>query len=156
MSARSGIAKGLASVIGTSLNGTGIYVNNIYENVTNKVVHFDDIQDFPYISVTPGPESREDMPSNFTWATITMYIRIYVESNEDAQGELESLISDIENVVDTHLNLSYNVTTSQGLEIRNTVDNSIITITTDEGLLDPNALGEVVLEVRYEKIRQTF
>jgi|TARA_B110000908_G_scaffold169267_1_gene226035 hypothetical protein len=156
MSARSGIAKGLASVIGTSLNGTGIYVNNIYENVTNKVVHFDDIQDFPYISVTPGPESREDMPSNFTWATITMYIRIYVENNEDAQGELESLISDIENVVDTHLNLSYNVTTSQGLEIRNTVDNSIITITTDEGLLDPNALGEVVLEVRYEKIRQTF
>ena len=84
------------------------------------------------------------------------YIRIYVENNEDAQGELESLISDIENVVDTHLNLSYNVTTSQGLEIRNTVDNSIITITTDEGLLDPNALGEVVLEVRYEKIRQTF
>tara|TARA_R110002096_G_scaffold107015_4_gene234858 strand:+ start:2540 stop:3010 length:471 start_codon:yes stop_codon:yes gene_type:complete len=156
MSARSGIAKGLASVIGTSLKGTGIYVNNIYENVTNKVVHFDDIQDFPYISVTPGPESREDMPSNFTWATITMYIRIYVENNEDAQGELESLISDIENVVDTHLNLSYNVTTSQGLEIRNTVDNSIITITTDEGLLDPNALGEVVLEVRYEKIRQTF
>ena len=156
MSARSGIAKGLASVIGTSLNGTGIYVNNIYENVTNKVVHFDDIQDFPYISVTPGPESREDMPSNFTWATITMYIRIYVENNEDAQGELESLISDIENVVDTHLNLSYNVTTSQGLEIRNTVDNSIITITTDEGLLDPNALGEIVLEVRYEKIRQTF
>ena len=156
MSARSGIAKGLASVIGTSLNGTGIYVNNIYENVTNKVLHFDDIQDFPYISVTPGPESREDMPSNFTWATITMYIRIYVENNEDAQGELESLISDIENVVDTHLNLSYNVTTSQGLEIRNTVDNSIITITTDEGLLDPNALGEVVLEVRYEKIRQTF
>ena len=156
MSARSGIAKGLASVIGASLNGTGIYVNNIYENVTNKVVHFDDIQDFPYISVTPGPESREDMPSNFTWATITMYIRIYVENNEDAQGELESLISDIENVVDTHLNLSYNVTTSQGLEIRNTVDNSIITITTDEGLLDPNALGEVVLEVRYEKIRQTF
>ena len=72
MSARSGIAKGLASVIGTSLNGTGIYVNNIYENVTNKVVHFDDIQDFPYISVTPGPESREDMPSNFTWATITI------------------------------------------------------------------------------------
>ena len=156
MSARSGISKGLASVIGTSLNGTGIYVNNVYGNVTNKVVHFDDIQDFPYISVTPGPESREDMPSNFTWATITMYIRIYVENNEDAQGELESLISDIENVVDTHLNLSYNVTTSQGLEIRNTVDNSIITITTDEGLLDPNALGEVVLEVRYEKIRQTF
>ena len=36
MSARSGIAKGLASVIGTSLNGTGIYVNNIYDKVNGE------------------------------------------------------------------------------------------------------------------------
>jgi|TARA_B110000908_G_scaffold169268_1_gene226042 hypothetical protein len=156
MSARSGIAKAMSSAVSTALVGTGIYVNNVYGNVTNKVVHFDQVNDFPYISVTPGPETREDMPANFTWATITMYIRVYVENNEDAQGELESLISDIENVIDTNLNLSYNVTTSQGLETRKTVDNSIITITTDEGLLDPNALGEIVLEVRYEKIRQTF
>jgi len=156
MSARSGIAKAMAEKFSDVLDGTGIYVNNIYNNTTNKVVHFDEIQDFPYISVTPGPEQREDMPSNFTWSTLTLYIRIYVENNDDAQGELESLIADIENVVDTSLNLSYNITTSQGLVSRKTVDNSIITITTDEGLLDPNALGEVVLDVRYEKIRQTF
>lgn len=153
MSARSGIAKAMSAGIAEKLNGTGSYVNNVFGNTTNKVVHFDDIQDFPYISVTPGPEVRDDMPSNFTWATLTVYIRIYVEDNEDAQGELESLITDIETFVDASLSLEYQTTTPTGIVTRSTVDNSIVTITTDEGLLDPNALGEVVLEVKYEKIR---
>jgi len=155
MSARSGIAKAMSEGIAAKLNGTGDYVNNVYNNVTNRVMHFDDIRDYPYISVTPGPEEREDMPSNFSWATLTMYIRIYVENREDAQGELESLISDIETFLDLHLNISYNITTSSGLETNKTVDNSVLTITTDEGILDPNALGEVVISVRYEKLRRT-
>jgi hypothetical protein len=155
MSARSGIAKAFSAGIGTDINGTGIYVNNIYNNVTNKTVHFDQINDFPYISITPGPEQRDDQPSNFTMALLTIYIRIYVDNSNDAQGELESIIDDIETFVDTHLDLSYNVTTTQGTEIRNTVTNSIVSITTDEGLLDPNALGEIILEVQYEKLRKT-
>lgn len=154
MSARSGIAKAMAKTMAEKINGTGIYVNNLYGNTTNKVVHFDQINDFPYVSITPGPEGRDDLPSNFTWANLTLYIRVYVENNDDAQGELESIISDIENFVDTHLNLSYNVITSNGLITKNTTNNSITTITTDEGLLDPNALGEIVLDVTYEKNRQ--
>lgn len=155
MSARSGIVKAYAELISNALNGTGMYVNNIYNNVTNKVMHLDSIQSYPMISVTPGPESREDMPSNFTWAKLTVFIRIYVEDQDDAQGKLESIISDIETFVDTHLNLSYNVNTPNGIETKETVDNSIVSITTDEGLLDPNAMGEIVLDVRYEKIRKT-
>lgn len=155
MSARSGIVKAMSSGIASKLNGTGDYVNNVYGNVTNKVVHFDEITDYPYISVTPGNEKREDMPSNFSWGTLIVHIRIYVENESDAQGQLESLISDIENYVDTHLNLSYNIITSEGTITHQTVDNSIVSISTDEGILDPNALGEVALTVRYEKIRRT-
>lgn len=154
MSARSGIPKAFAAGLKESLDGTGSYVNNVYENVGNRVLHFDQINDFPYISVTPGPEVREDLPSNFSWSTLTVYFKIYVQNADDAQGELESIISDIENYVDTHLNLSYNVTTPSGLVTRETTDNSIVSITTDEGILDPNALGEIVLDVRYEKIRE--
>ena len=154
MSARSGIAKAFSEGIATALNGTGIYVNNIYGNTTNKVVHFDSITEFPSVSITPGPEKREDMPSNFSWSNLTMYVRIYVENAEDAQGELESLITDIENFVDLNLQISYNVITPTGTEARNTVTNSIVGISTDEGLLDPNALGEIVLDIQYEKIRQ--
>ena len=156
MSARSGIAKAMAELIASELDGTqpDKYVNNIYGQTSNKVTHFDNIYSFPYITTTPGPETRENLPSHFTWAELTLYIRIYVENEEDAQGELESLITDLENIVDTHLNLSYNVTTSTGSVSRTTTDNNILTITTDEGLLDPNALGEIVLGVRYEKQRK--
>jgi hypothetical protein len=154
MSSRSGIAKAMASLISTDINGTGDYVNNLYTNVTNKVTHFDKINDFPFVSVTPGPETREDLPSNFSWGNLTLFIRVYVKNNDDAQGQLESIISDIETFVDTHLNLSYNVTTPQGVVNKNTTDNSIVSIATDEGILDPFAIGEVVLDVRYEKIRK--
>lgn len=143
----------MAAGLTSAMDGTNPkYINNIYGNVTNKVVHFDSITDFPYIAVTPGPETREDMPSNFTWGELTVFLRLYVENNEDAQGELETLITDIETYVDTNLQLHYD--TIEGVEITTTTNN-IVGITTDEGLLDPNALGEVVLNVKYEKIRST-
>ena len=153
MSARSGIAKSMSAKMIADINGTGIYVNNLYSNVSSKVIHFDDITDYPYVSVSPGPETREDMPSNFTMARLNLYIRVFVDNEEDAQGQLESIISDIETFVDNNLRLSYNITTINGLEARQTVTNTIISISTDEGLLDPKAIGEVVLEVLYEKLR---
>ena len=153
MSDRAGITTAYADKIKALLDATGIYVNNVYDNVDTKVTHFDGVLSFPYISVTPGPETRDDMPSNFSWSNLTMYIRIYVRNTDDAQGELESLITDIENVLDTNLNISYNVTTFQGVVARETATNTITTITTDEGILDPDALGEIVVNVQYEKLR---
>lgn len=153
MSARSGIAKAIADKMITDIDGTGLYVNNLYGNVSSKVKHFEDINDYPYVTVTPGPEYREDEPSLHTWAKLELYIRIFVENEEDAQGELESIISDIETFVDNNLNISYNITTINGLENRTTVTNTILSISTDEGLLDPKAVGEVVLTVLYEKLR---
>lgn len=154
MSDRSGIAKAYAAAISTALNGAGDYVNNVYGNVTNKIVMFDDVNDYPFISVTPGPEERDDLPSRFTWATLTLHIRIFVEDEEDAQGKLESLITDVETFVDTNLQLQYSVVTPQGPATRKTTTNSITSIVTDEGLLTPYALGEVTLSVKYEKIRK--
>ena len=154
MSARSGIAKAFAEKMATDITGTGDYVNNIYGSTDHKVTHFDKINSFPFVTVTPGPEQREDHPSHFTWSHLTFYVRIYVENEYGGQEELESLIADIETFVDNHYNLSYNVTTPSGVEARETADNTIINITTDEGLLEPNALGELVLTVRYEKHRK--
>jgi hypothetical protein len=154
MSARSGITKAIADKLAKELNGTGFYINNVYGNVDTKVVTLDGVKEFPYISVTPGPEIRQDMPSNVSISTLKVYIRIYVENNNDPQAELESIISDVENFIDTHLNLEYNINTVAGVEKKTTIDNTIVSISTDEGLLAPNGLGEIILDVRYEKIRK--
>ncbi len=155
MSARSGIPKALAEAAALLINGTGDYVNNVYGQTGNKVQHFDDINNFPYISFTPGPEVRDDQPSNITHSTLTIYVRVYIEDNNDPQAKLESLITDIETLVDTHLRLEYEVTTPSGIETRYTITNNIVDIRTDEGLLQPNGLGEIQLSVQYEKIRNT-
>jgi hypothetical protein len=155
MSARAGITNAMANKLGSLMDGTGDYVNNLYCNVSTKVVHFDDVEEFPYVSITPGVEYREDMPSNFSWATLAVNITIYVKSEEDAQGELESIISDVETFLDTNLKLDYTVVTSDGEITQTTVDNTINQINTDEGILSPLALGQVITTVRYEKIRKT-
>ena len=155
MSARSGITLAIADKLKILLNGEGDYISNLYGNIDNKVKHFDDVQDFPYVSITPGAETRDDMPSNHTWSTLTVNITLYVSSEENAQEELESLITDVENFLDTNIQLSYNVITSEGIITSKTTDNSIVSITTDEGILDPLALGQIVVNVLYEKVRRT-
>lgn len=155
MSARSGITQAMVSKLSELMDGTGDYVNNLYGNVDSRVVHFDDVEEFPYIIITPGAETREDMPSNFTWATLNMNITIYVKSEEATQASLESIISDVETFLDTNLQLDYTVVTSDGELIKTTVDNTITQINTDEGILSPLALGQVTATVRYEKIRKT-
>lgn len=154
MSSRAGITNAIVAGLSEKLNGTGIYVNNLYGNVNSRIVHFDDVEDFPYISVTAGPEDREDMPSNFTWCTLAVNITIYVKSEECAQEILESIIADVESFLDTNLQIEYSVVTSAGEVTRSTVDNTITSINTDEGILNPLALGQVVVSVRYEKHRQ--
>lgn len=153
MNSRSSICKALTAKMKTDLDGTAPYVNNLYTNVFDKVKHFQDINDFPTVTVTPGPERREDMPSHFTLCYLEVNIRIYVKDTDDAQGTLESIIGDIENFVDTHQQIEYNLVTSSGTEVKQTISNTISSITTDEGLLDPEAIGEIILVVQYEKLR---
>lgn len=154
MSIRSSVCKALANELKSVLNGTGDYLTDSYGNISNKVMHFSNVPDFPYISVTPGTEIREDQPSNFTWGFLTVNIRIYVEDEEDAQGELETVISDIEHFLDRNINLDYEVERPSGKVQGTTTDITINSITTDEGLLTPRGLGEITVTVRYEKYRE--
>lgn len=155
MSSRASIAKTIAEGIAYSfVAGSSTYNTNIFGNVKNKSTHIDSISSFPFISVTPGPEDREQLPSRQTWGTLTLYIRIYVQNPNDAQGELEEIIADVENFIDMNQRVSYNIIKPGGLiETKQTVSMDTVSIQTDEGLLDPLGLGEVTVSVRYEKNR---
>jgi hypothetical protein len=154
MSIRSAICKAIANELSASLNGTNPrFLTNIYGNVTNKVTHFSKIPDFPYISVTPGGETRIDQPSDFTWGFLKVNIRVFVDDPDDAQGQLETIISDIESYLDGNLNIEYTVTRPSGATTETTTDVVIDSIQTDEGLLDPKGLAEIAITVRYEKNR---
>ena len=141
MSQRSKIVNALVAKL-KLINGKAPYTSNVYgKNVTNKLIFWDEVKDFPYLCVVAGSESREYMPGGFKWGFLNIAIKLYVHG-ELANDMLENLISDVEAVITANENLPITDTTTTEVLI-----NSIVT---DEGLLNPYGVGEVNLTVRYQ------
>jgi len=126
------------------IDGTAPYTTNVYNNAYAKLKFWDEIQDFPSIYATPGSETREYMPGDFAWGFLNIAIKAYVRSEDNTQEQLEQLLEDIEQCVDSNRVLIYD--TEQNLE---TTEILVQSITTDEGLLVPYGVGEINLQVRY-------
>lgn len=141
MSRRTSILKALADKL-KILDGTQ-YTSNIFNNAYPKLKFWDEVQDFPAIYMSPGSETREYLPGNFTWGYLGISVKLYCKG-EDAQDQLEQLLADVESVIDQNRVLVYD--TALNLE---TTEILVASITTDEGLLAPYAVGEINLQVRY-------
>jgi hypothetical protein len=125
------------------INGTGVYKTNLFQNSYAKLKFWDEVNDFPCVYVTPGSEIREYLPSDFIWGILGVCIKVYCKG-DDAQEQLELLLGDIETVLDNNRVLVYDAVNNY-----ETTEILIQSITTDEGLLDPYAIGEINLQVRY-------
>lgn len=115
---------------------------NLSNNVTNKLVFWDEVNDFPFVSVVAGSESREYHPGDFKWGYLNIIIRIYV-MNENPVTELEGVMTNIETLLDLNNELVYDGS-------KRTEQISLLSINTDEGLLAPYGVGEMTIEVRYQ------
>lgn len=125
-----------------AVDGTSPYNSNLYENVKGKLFFWDEVNDFPSISVVSGNETREYLPGGFKWGFLEVTIRIYVE-DEDPKSRLEELFQDVEYVLDNNSTL-----TVSGNDL--CTDMRIISISDDEGLLDPLGMGEIILQIQYQ------
>jgi hypothetical protein len=143
MSKRNSIAKALAEKLKT-IDGTGPYETNLYDNSYAKLKFWDEIQDFPAVYLVPGTEVREYHPSDFTWCFLNVSLKVYVKDQEDPQLKLETLLHDIETCVNNNRVLVYD-------QVNNLETTEILvqSIMTDEGLLTPYGVGEINLQVRY-------
>lgn len=143
MSRRISIATALAEKL-KEINGESPYTVNLNDNVFPKLKFWDEVSDFPCVYVVAGSEQREYHPGGFTWAFLNISLKLYCRG-EDSQTELEDLIEDVENLLDSTLGrLTFNTTKS-------TEEISVVSITTDEGLLTPYAVGEINILVRYSR-----
>ena len=141
MSRRTSIIKALTEKLKV-LDGVS-YVSNISNNAFPVLKFWDEVNDFPAIYITPGSEAREYLPSDFTWGYLGVSIKLYCRG-ELAQEQLEQLLADVETVIDKNRVLVYDVTNNY-----ETTEILLTSITTDEGLLAPYAIGEINLQVRY-------
>jgi len=140
MSRRNKISKAFVELINANLEGT-TYVSNIFNSAENKLRFWDEIGQFPYLSVVSGDEFREYEPGGFKWGFLTVIIRVYTKG-EDPEVDLEQFFEDIEVLLDRNNNLEY----LPGQEITEITINSL---TTDEGVMKPLAIGEITTTVRY-------
>lgn len=143
MSKRTSIVKALCEKLKT-IDGTGPYKTNLYNAAVPKLVFWDECSNFPAIYVTTGTETREYLPSDFTWGFLGLGVKIYCKG-DNSQEQLEDLLEDVERCVDSNRVLLYD--TVKGHQ---TTEILVTSITTDEGLLAPYAVGEINLQVRYQ------
>lgn len=145
MSRRISIVKAIVGKLKT-INGTGQFNSKLFNNVYPLLKFWDEVNDFPSVYVTPGSEMREYHPSDFTWGFLGVAIKVYTKG-EDAQEQLELVLEDIERVIDANRVLVYDTVNNY-----ETTEILITSITTDEGLLAPYAVGEINLQVRYQLV----
>ena len=142
---RTKILKALAAKLNENLDGNK-YTSNIYGNAFPKLKFWDAVSNFMSIYMSPGSEQREYLPGDFTWTYLGISIKLYCKG-EDSDVQLEQLLTDVESVVDANRVLVYD--SAKNYE---TTEILVVSITTDEGLLAPYAVGEINLQVRYQKM----
>ena len=128
------------------IDGNHPFNSNIFNNAHSGMVFLDEIQEYPKVCVVPGDETREYQPGEFKWRFLSLDIRVYVEDQEDAQEVLALLMEDIERVIDDNDVLTYDDTVSPNLT---TTSLTLLSLTTDEGVLAPLGIGEMNLVCRY-------
>lgn len=144
MSKRISIVKALAESF-KAIDGTSPYSTNLQNQSFAKLKFWDEVNEFPSVYLSTGMEIREYLPGSFAWGMLRVNVKVYVKSEDNSQEQLEELLSDLETCIDLNRTLVYDPTNQYG-----TTEIEIQSITTDEGLLAPYAVGEIILQVRYQ------
>ena len=143
---RNKIVDALVDQLKTNINGTAPYNSNIFNNAHGHLKFLDQIQEYPQVCVVAGDETRQYQPGGLKWRFLTLEIRCYISDETEPQETLALLCEDIERVLDNNDILTYDDTVSPNL---NTTSLTLLSIATDEGVLAPLGIGELILSVRY-------
>jgi hypothetical protein len=141
---RLGIIEALVNKL-KDIDGTGTFLSNLNENVSPRLKFWDEVEEFPAIHLNAGSETREYQGGGYKDRFLSVTVRCYVQ-DEDAVLALDELLEDVETVLEENSKLTY--------KDRNNADQytqqiTIVSIDTDEGVLEPMGVGEMLIEVRY-------
>lgn len=127
------------------IDGSGDFSVDLAGNVLPRMVFWDEINEFPSVQVSAGSEFRQYQGGGYKDRFLTVTVRCYVKE-EDPVAALEGLLADIEFIVEENGRLAYQ--DRQGLP-QFTHDILITSIDTDEGVLAPLGVGDILLQVHY-------
>jgi len=128
-----------------TIDGNGGFLTNIYNNVHPRLKFWDEVTEFPAIHLNAGAETREYQGGGYRDRFLTVTVRCYV-NEEDATLALDKLLEDVETVLEDNSRLAY-IDKQNNTQYTHQI--SIVSIDTDEGVLEPLGVGEILVEVRY-------
>jgi len=128
-----------------NINGTPPFRTSV-SNVERRLKFWDEVSEFPAIHIGAGTETREYDGGGFRFRFLRLTIRCYVSDDNDVITALEELLEDVETVLENEDPLTYYDSTGAS---QSTVQTTIGTVDTDEGVLEPLGVGEITCEIRY-------
>jgi len=140
---RSAIVNAIVSKL-EEINGTGHFLSSV-SDVSPRLKFWDEIEEFPAIHVNAGSETREYLGAGEKFRYLTLTFRCYVNEDDPVEA-LEKLMEDVETVLETNNPITY---TDRLGAVQSTIQTTILSIDTDEGVLDPLGIGEIITTVQY-------
>jgi hypothetical protein len=127
------------------IDGSGQYHTDIMNNVSPRLKFWDEVEEFPAVHLNAGREAREYLTGGVKNRFLTVTLRCYV-NEEDAVNALDALLEDVETVLEDNSGMTYTdkLGVSQGIQ-----QITVLSIDTDEGVLEPMGVAEMTAEVRY-------
>jgi len=127
------------------INGAGAFLSDLNENVSPRLKFWDEVEEFPAVHLNAGSETREYQGGGYKDRFLSVTLRCYVQA-EDSVEALDELMEDVETVLEDNSQLAY---LDRSGATQYTQQITIVSIDTDEGVLEPLGVGEMLIEVRY-------
>ena len=127
------------------IDGQNSYLTNLYENVSPRLKFWDEVDEFPAVHLNAGSETREYQAGGYKDRFLSITLRCYVQEEDSVQA-LDESMEDVETVIEENSRLAY--TDRQG-NTQYTQQITVVSVDTDEGVLEPLGVGEMLIEVRY-------
>jgi hypothetical protein len=141
---RLGIINALVEKLKT-INGTGNFLTDLENNVSPRLKFWDEVDQFPAVHLNAGAETRQYQGGGYKDRFLSVTLRCYVNA-DDSVLALDELMEDIESILEENSRLAFLDRTGT---TQHTQMITIESIDTDEGVLEPLAVGEMLIEVRY-------
>lgn len=141
---RQGIVDAIVQKL-NAIDGSGQYHTDLSDNISPRLKFWDEVEEFPAVHINAGREAREYLTGGVKNRFLTITLRCYV-NEEDAVNALDALLEDVETVLEDNSGMTYTdkLGVSQGIQ-----QITVLSIDTDEGVLEPMGVAEMVAEVRY-------
>lgn len=117
------------------------YQTNMGDRVARGADNFENMNDFPTARVIAGPERYIYQTIGCTESTLSVMVRCYLRHGERSvlKTQTDDFIQDVDHVIYNMPTNEFNIQTAH-----------VVSIDTDQGLLDEYAVVEIELAIKYE------